>query len=440
MAKKYIPANCWLTCDKGQTPTQITVTHDNNTCIYGERLVSEADMMPGENIQPFGNCSIKGSCSFMPVYWDKCNQNVKVNGFKLVFEDANLICKHGGKIKADFTIPTAVSGGTMGLGFGLDQLGSLTSNLKGLDAMMPLDQIRWSQNDAGKYFRNTFPRNIFFENGKPVSTLRDAIIRNGGTTYGKVPPLEVVKMSDGGYTSLDHRRGVAALEAGSKNAPVTIRDGKAPLPPDELGRYKLNSDGAKRLGLPKNTTATTYEEAVKFRSANQGKKFPLEGNTQPPKVRGGGMAAPSKASQAIGKISQSISNSKFSQAIQASPKTIAANAFLAKHASKISTVGKVAGRGLVVLGIAFESYNVYATYKAEGEFGTETKQALGGATGAIAGGLAGGKGGAMLGAFIGTCICPGIGTAIGGVVGGVLGGIGGALAGSSLGKWVGSWF
>ena len=74
MAKKYIPNNAWLTCDKGQSPTQISVTHDNNSSIYGEKLVSEADMMPGENIKPFGTCAITGGpCSFMPIYWNKCN-------------------------------------------------------------------------------------------------------------------------------------------------------------------------------------------------------------------------------------------------------------------------------------------------------------------------------------------------------------------------------
>ena len=31
MAKKYIPNKSWLTCDKGEMPTQISVTHNSKT-------------------------------------------------------------------------------------------------------------------------------------------------------------------------------------------------------------------------------------------------------------------------------------------------------------------------------------------------------------------------------------------------------------------------
>ena len=41
------------------------------------------------------------------LYWDKCAEGVKVNGYKLVFEDACLLCKEGGKITADFTVPSS---------------------------------------------------------------------------------------------------------------------------------------------------------------------------------------------------------------------------------------------------------------------------------------------------------------------------------------------
>ena len=54
MTKKYIPDNCTLICDKGEFPTQIKVTHSNNSRLYGENFVSEADMVPNENIFPFG--------------------------------------------------------------------------------------------------------------------------------------------------------------------------------------------------------------------------------------------------------------------------------------------------------------------------------------------------------------------------------------------------
>lgn len=49
-AKKYIPDNCTLVCDKGQFPTQIRVTHSNNCRLYGELFVTEADIVPNVNI------------------------------------------------------------------------------------------------------------------------------------------------------------------------------------------------------------------------------------------------------------------------------------------------------------------------------------------------------------------------------------------------------
>ncbi len=65
------------------------------------------DMVPGENIFPMGSCSVTGgSCRPDPIYWDKCNEGVKVNGYKLVFEDACLLCKQGGKVKVDFDAPS----------------------------------------------------------------------------------------------------------------------------------------------------------------------------------------------------------------------------------------------------------------------------------------------------------------------------------------------
>ena len=90
-AKKYIPDNCTLVCDKGQFPTQIRVTHSNNCRLYGELFVTEADIVPNVNILPFGICSLTHKpCCFNPWYWDKCAAGVKVNGHKLVFEDARL--------------------------------------------------------------------------------------------------------------------------------------------------------------------------------------------------------------------------------------------------------------------------------------------------------------------------------------------------------------
>ena len=107
--KRYIPHGSFLECDKGAIPTQLQVTHHNNTAIYGEPLASEADMLPNENILPFGVCKVTGSpCKIEPIYWDKCNENTKVNGFKLVFEDSCLLCKQGGKVTVSFDTPMSI--------------------------------------------------------------------------------------------------------------------------------------------------------------------------------------------------------------------------------------------------------------------------------------------------------------------------------------------
>lgn len=430
--KKYIPDNSWLTCDKGANPIKIKVTHNNNSYIYGEKLVSEMDMIPGENIDSFGSCSLCGSCVFDPVYWDKCNQGVKVNSYKLVFEDANLLCKKGGKIRVDFTVPSHVSGASIGLGvgigLGLNGFNAVAPNLKGVDALMPVNQLRWSQNTVSPFFRD----------GRSLSVTRDIIMRNG-SAYGQIPPLEVVKMSDGGFTTLDHRRGVASLEAGAKEVPVKIIEGKTPLPPDEVARFEIKPKAAKKLGVDVTYKPTTYEDAIRVRSANQGASFPLEGSTTPPRITGEGIGSAPKANSFIQNTRNSLANTNMVKSINSSSTTLKINSYLAKNSETISKVGKVAGRGAIVVGVALESYNVYTTYQQEGEFGTETKKATGGAVGSLAGAWAGAEAGAAVGSFIGSVV-PGAGTLAGGIVGGIIGGAIGGIAGSSVGKWIGSWF
>ena len=425
MAKKYIPNKSWLTCDKGDTPTQICVTHNNKTSIYGEELASEADVIPGENIKPFGKCSITGNpCAFAPIYWDKCNKGVKVNGFKLVFDDANLLCQQGGKIKVDFDVPygSILIGGGYGLLKAMSQLEKIAPNLKGVDAIIPIDQLRWSQ---------TTGKNIF-GNGVPGEVVRDNILKSGNA-YGQIEPLEVVKMSDGELTSLDHRRGMAAVDAGAKEVPVKIRDGKALMPESEALKYEVKSSSqSKRLGVELGAKPATYEEAVNFRAAKQTPKIPLEGSKTPPKYKPTPLKPPSKANKLIGKVTQSISDTKFSQSIRNSSQAMKANAFLAQNADQIAKVGKVVGKGAVVVGIAIDAFMIGSAYNEEGKFGDKTQQA----TGSAVGGAAGAWAGAELGAIIGTAICPGIGTVIGGVIGAIGGGLIGSGAGSALVDWM----
>ena len=422
MAKKYIPNKSWLTCDKGEMPTQITVTHNNRASIYGEELASEADVIPGENILPFGKCSITGNpCAFAPIYWDKCNKGVKVNGFKLVFDDAKLLCQQGGKIKVDFDVPYGSI--LIGGGYGLLNIVPNISNMANVDAIMSIDNLKWSQ----IYGKGTF------SDGRSLSSLVNKITRMGSNPYTQMPPLKVVQMSDGSITSLDHRRGIAAIEAGANEVPVSIKKGSDLIPPDEAIQYKVTkSEQAKILGVEKDAIPKTYEEAVKYRSAGQGKKFPVEGSSTKPYAKNPSLKPPSKANKLIGKVTQSISDTKFSQGIRNSSQAMKANAFLAQNADQIAKVGKVVGKGAVVVGIAIDAFMIGSAYNEEGKFGDKTQQA----TGSAVGGAAGAWAGAELGAIIGTAICPGIGTVIGGVIGAIGGGLIGSGAGSALVDWM----
>ena len=98
-AKNYVPSGCQLLCDKGILPTPLMVT-SNKSKIYGEPIATEADLKLGENIQPFGACSLKNGapCSFTPLYWDKCINGVKINGKKVIIQEAKLWCAQGGQI------------------------------------------------------------------------------------------------------------------------------------------------------------------------------------------------------------------------------------------------------------------------------------------------------------------------------------------------------
>jgi phage tail tape-measure protein len=129
---------------------------------------------------------------------------------------------------------------------------------------------------------------------------------------------------------------------------------------------------------------------------------------------------------------KNLAESNFSKAVQASESAIKANEFLWRNSEQIAKVGKVVGRGAIVVGVIVDGYSIYSAYEEEGGFGEKTQAA----TGSAAGGLAGGWAGAELGAIIGTAICLGVGTVIGGVLGGVIGGI----AGSSFGKAIADWF
>jgi hypothetical protein len=454
MAKKYIPNKSWLTCDKGQNPTQINVTHDNNSNIYGEKLVSEADMKPGENIQPFGKCSLtKKPCMFAPVYWDKCNQGVKVNGFKLVFEDAHLLCQKGGKIKVDFSVPAGspLDFGFTGMAFA-SQWANYNSTLDYLQKGVVYDvengQLSLVRPNSASDFRRSgnygeMKSNIFHrQNGwsdirsehpvinidKPTAPGVDGIYRNG-TTY---------KVDDAKYNTAQIQNTTNnGRELSQRWTRNHVDNGAIGNAADEAAIRQANANGTlQRTVTRTNTDGTMRNEPINDNGYRRGAGQATD--IEIPQSRTQNFMNSVRSSVSSSAPVEALANSRFSQAVQASESAAKANNALWRTTQFIEsspvlrTSGKVVGRGLIVVGIAMDGASIYSAYQEEGGFGDKTQQATGSAVGGMAGAWAGGQ----LGAIIGTAICPGIGTVIGGVLGGVIGGIAGSSVGSKIVDWL----
>lgn len=134
------------------------------------------------------------------------------------------------------------------------------------------------------------------------------------------------------------------------------------------------------------------------------------------------IAGSSKTANLINSVSNSI---------QSNQSVANANKFLVSNADQVAKVGKVVGRGAIVVGIAMDAYSIGSAYAEEGEFGDKTQQA----TGSAIGGAAGAWAGAELGAAIGVIGGP-VGVVVGGVIGGVVGGIIGSGVGSKIMDWL----
>lgn len=108
MEKKYVPAGVFLTCDKGTLPSQLSVTFNANTSIYGQNLATEADKIPTVNVKPMGVCAItKGPCVPVPVLWSPVQNDVLVGNNRLLLEDSKLQCGLGGKASIFFSLAAA---------------------------------------------------------------------------------------------------------------------------------------------------------------------------------------------------------------------------------------------------------------------------------------------------------------------------------------------
>ncbi|SHF09704.1 PAAR-like protein [Pedobacter caeni] len=466
MAKKYIPDNSCLMCDKGSAPCKLKVTHHNNTKIYGEFLASEMDMVPGENILPMGTCSVTGgACVPDPIYWDKTNQGVKVNGYKLLFDDANLLCKKGGKVSVTFNTPTGFFGNVADFGSGYDTgLGMAAQWLNYKDAI--------DYNQRGTVYD--------VENGK-LSLVRDnsPSDRRRSGNYGEMkdniyhrennwrdirsehPNMNIDKNTaagidgayerNGTYRETDGKYGTARIADTNNGKELSQRwtenhldNGAIANPKDEAGMRRANNNGTlereviytdktEGSGSKKKTRAGLSSEthASDGSKATRGQFEMLE--SKPPS-KAAQMMNSARSSARNSAAMKALADSRLSQKIQASKGATKANNALWKATQfmestpALKTTGKVIGRGAIVVGIVMDAVSIGSAYAEEGEFGDKTQQA----TGSAIGGAAGAWAGAEIGALIGTAICPGVGTVIGGVLGGIIGGLAGSKAGSSF--------
>lgn len=440
MAKKYIPDNSWLICDKGEKLTQVRVTHSGGVSLYGEHFVSEADAIPNENILPFGKCTITNKpCKFNPLYWDRCNDGAKVNGFKLVFEDAHLICKEGGKIEVEFNVPSGGKLGFLGLAAPLQWVDynksiGFVQNRVLYDVENGLIAL---DNSAMKGYYGEMKANRFMDSQhwQNLSSEHPILDINAPTK----PGIDGVYKKQGVYLVDDAKYGSSKISTASYGRELSEKwidyhlDNGAVMDSHTDALKMANNNGTLKrtvthVDTKGNMTSKPYNSNGyrKGAGANTIIKIPT-----------------TKASQLIGSVRSSISNSKTI--------TTLSNFCLSKgwHNNKandaiwnftqiiddvpaIKTTGKVLGKGTVVVGVVMDGYSIYSAYQEEGEFGDKTQQA----TGSAIGGAAGGWAGAELGAIVGTAICPGVGTIVGGLVGGALGAFAGSKAGSDFLDWL----
>ena len=442
-AKKYIPDNCTLVCDKGQFPTQIRVTHSNNCRLYGELFVTEADIVPNVNIPPFGICALTHKpCCFNPLYWDKCAAGVKVNGHKLVFEDACLLCKEGGKITADFTIPSAgvLRGLRLGVplqwldynrcvGFVQDRV--LYDVGKGRIALAT-DAIKGNYGEmaANRYMAAQGWRNIRSEH--PLLDINEPTRIGFDGAYTK-DGLYVVDDAKYGGAKLRRTQGYGK-QLSEKWVDNHLRRRAVP------DNHVKEMNAANKNGTLKRTVTHVDKDGnmriINYATKGTGDVFSTRNSekvTKPP-TKAKGLIKSVRSKLANLRPVKAISEFPISKAAQSSKAAAKANDALWKTTQYIEsspvlrTVGKVAGRALIVVGIAWDAYCINEAYQEEGEFGDKTQQA----TGAAVGGLAGAWAGAEIGAIVGTAVCPVVGTLVGAVIGGLIGAFLCSWGGSAL--------
>ena len=437
---RYIPHGAFLVCDKGSTPTQIQVTHDNGGRLYDQKLVSEADLLPGENIMPMGACAVTNSaCAFAPLYWDKCNPNAKLNGFKLVYQEACLLCTVGGKIQVSYETPPSVlaemeeeagPGGEWVTGAGIGSRPGLVLADRSAPFSSQAAGVR-PQLDASVRNTPNGPKGVF---GEAHSTLdlqaKGYDIASSPISRPQPQGIDLIgRDSRAGIYLLDETKFVGngtSTPRVSSELTASGRQGSTRWFRDRLPDHLPAADAARvdaRLATGSPMARTMISRVgpdgavTRFELTPAGRTGPQI--TLPPAAVVGGN---SRAANLINGVSD---------VIQTTGAVSDANRWLTTNAHNVSRVGKVVGSGAFVLGIGMDAIAIGSAYREEGEFGDKTQAATGSAVGALAGGAAGAKVGAVVGAVGGP-----VGIVVGGVVGGAIGG----LVGSGAGRWVAGWF
>ena len=94
----HITDTTQLKCDKGTSPTPLTVTSQSFMKIDGKLQATEEDKQPNINIKPFGMCSVlRSSCSPSPIKWDNTS-DFEIEGKKELLDSSTCQCSVGGKI------------------------------------------------------------------------------------------------------------------------------------------------------------------------------------------------------------------------------------------------------------------------------------------------------------------------------------------------------
>ena len=111
MAKKYVPAGVFLTCDKGTLPAPLKVTFNARTSINGMNLATDLDKLPVVNVPPLGVCTMtKLPCVLQPIPgmgWKPVKDDVQLGMGHPLLEDSQLRCAATGCISIHFSMAAA---------------------------------------------------------------------------------------------------------------------------------------------------------------------------------------------------------------------------------------------------------------------------------------------------------------------------------------------